>query len=67
MTATKTARQKLRNTTRYYGYTFILCGVVLEYVSRIVPAESIPQGDSTSPVPYPSQSRSQKESAIITQ
>jgi hypothetical protein len=39
MMLTKTARQKLRNNTRYYGCTLILYCVALEYVSRIVLAE----------------------------
>ena len=66
MTVTKTARQKLRNNTRYYDYTLTLYRDVLENVNRTVLAETIPHEDSTLPVAYPSQSFSQKETAIVT-
>ena len=36
MTVTKTARQKLRNNTRYYDYTLTMYRDVLEYVNKIV-------------------------------
>ena len=39
MTVTKTARQTLRNNTRYYDYNLTLYRDVLEYDNRIVLAE----------------------------
>ncbi|HAM51250.1 MAG TPA: hypothetical protein DCP92_11380 [Nitrospiraceae bacterium] len=41
MTGTRTARQKLRNNTRCYGYTLTLCRDVLEYVNKFVLAERV--------------------------